>query len=571
MADRQVQAILNSGEITSVKLGGTTSNEDVLTRSEIAGITDPIDTRLQVVENPWHGVINPGTPIITINADTTKYDIAAFDYYIDGVKYSFPATTLSGGFGSAGDFIDIGVDSSSTGGVPVLKINNFFDSTDLSTTLEIGRIASADGTNITSIGDSVFFVSEFIQNLYIRFKSFEGAIFDQEAGLPSENGTTPFQLDIASGDFSTANMQVQQISAETNLDAFPVYNVSGTTAIRTKQTPLVVTNTQYDNGTDLAAIPSGQFVSHTLFRSSGTQQYYLEYGRILYTNADSAKSGILENYLFDISGAEVEPLAKIIVQEGASQITAIVDVRNTSKFRNNLVPTLQSAYSNSTVPQIVLDAGKRLEIRNDATDSNDPFVKITDNAGTESFLELTKIGLVHKPGWKDNIIPFFTAGTGPNKPTQVTDVNGWERLSFTTNNEVFIDFHINHDYAQGTNGYPHIHWCPTTTMAVGETVIWEFSYIIAKGHAQGQSVLGSITTFNISFTADGTEIAGEHIISEAADIDAFDLIEPDTIISAKVKRVAGTYGSAIYGMMADLHYQADREDTPQKTPDFYAP
>lgn len=192
-----------------------------------------------------------------------------------------------------------------------------------------------------------------------------------------------------------------------------------------------------------------------------------------------------------------------------------------------------------------------------------PGMGVDDKISVDGYLK-------HKYGWRDNVISFASAGKGAAAPTSVADVNGWQRLSFGEGDEVFIDYHVNHDYALGTDAYPHIHWMPTTTMAVGETVVWEFSYTIAKGHQQGESLLTPPpTVMTITHTADGTEIAGEHMVTECSDIDAFDLIEPDTVISARVKRlVTGTYGSPVYGLMADLHYQSDGRVTVSKIPDF---
>lgn len=174
-----------------------------------------------------------------------------------------------------------------------------------------------------------------------------------------------------------------------------------------------------------------------------------------------------------------------------------------------------------------------------------------------------------KLGWRDNIIPFGIAGKGANAPSEVDDSNGFRRLSFGTNDEVFIDYHVDHDYAPATKAYPHIHWMPTTTMSVGQTVVWEVSYIVARGHQQGESLLDTPVTITITHTADGTEVAGEHMVTECGDADSFFLIETDTIVSVKVKRVSGTYPSTVYGLMADLHYQADRTSTNQKAPNFY--
>lgn len=176
--------------------------------------------------------------------------------------------------------------------------------------------------------------------------------------------------------------------------------------------------------------------------------------------------------------------------------------------------------------------------------------------------------LLHKTGWRDNIAPFTFAGTGAAAPTEVTDGAGARVLSFGEGDEITVVFHVDHDYAMGTDGYIHVHWSPTTAMTAGQTVIWQFSYTVAKGHQQGQSLTGTPTTISFTHTADGTEVAGEHMVTECSNAQAFDLLEPDTIIKGVVTRLDGTYNSAVHGYQADLHYLSSREVTIGKKPDF---
>ena len=92
---------------------------------------------------------------------------------------------------------------------------------------------------------------------------------------------------------------------------------------------------------------------------------------------------------------------------------------------------------------------------------------------------------------------------------------------------------------------------------------------MAKGHQQSQSLTAAETAFDMTYTATGTEVAGEHIILECSDLQAFDLIEPDTIITARVQLISENVAGLIYGIMCDLHYETDRHSTLNKAPDFY--
>jgi hypothetical protein len=175
-------------------------------------------------------------------------------------------------------------------------------------------------------------------------------------------------------------------------------------------------------------------------------------------------------------------------------------------------------------------------------------------------------------GWKDNIQWFSAAqGNGTSEPTWRNMGNGQFSYEFTVGEELFVVFHVNHDYALNTNAYPHIHFLTDSTQTVGSQITWRFAYVIAKGHSQGQSLTASETIIDMTYTYTGSELAGEHIVLECSDAQAFDLIEPDTIIMARCQLLSENVSGRIYGLCADLHYQADRNVTISKSPDFNTP
>jgi hypothetical protein len=175
-------------------------------------------------------------------------------------------------------------------------------------------------------------------------------------------------------------------------------------------------------------------------------------------------------------------------------------------------------------------------------------------------------------GWKDNIQWFSAAkGNGTSEPVWRDMGNGLFSYEFGVGDELFVVFHVNHDYAVGTNGYPHIHFLVDSIQSAGATVTWRFRYTIAKGHSQGESLVGVPTDIDMTYTYTGNEVAGEHIVLECSDAQAFDLIEPDTLIMARCELIEESVDGRIYGLCADLHYQADRNVTISKVPDFNVP
>lgn len=177
--------------------------------------------------------------------------------------------------------------------------------------------------------------------------------------------------------------------------------------------------------------------------------------------------------------------------------------------------------------------------------------------------------------WRDNLAELSSAGIGGggNAPLWATFVGSTGAYSFSASvlKELFITFHIDHDYARGTKLYPHIHW--TADTADTGVARWGFEFTVAKGHQQ--EAFPATTTIYVEQAFTGA--AFTHMIGEASEADAIDGetlgIEPDTVVVMRVFRDAAdpadTLTAAAFGLFADLHYQADRRGTPFKSPDFY--
>lgn len=175
-----------------------------------------------------------------------------------------------------------------------------------------------------------------------------------------------------------------------------------------------------------------------------------------------------------------------------------------------------------------------------------------------------------KLGWKDLKGDFSIAPSGALAPTLVTLANGDRVQRFGVNDSVFAKYHVGHDYKEATVAFPHVHFHSETAILSGQTVIWEFIYVSAKGHQQSESLTGARTTMTLTFTAPRDMVAGEHIVLEGTDpvLQAFDLKEPDTIICAEWKYVGGTFAGNINGLKGDIHFESDHESTNNKAPDF---
>lgn len=173
-------------------------------------------------------------------------------------------------------------------------------------------------------------------------------------------------------------------------------------------------------------------------------------------------------------------------------------------------------------------------------------------------------------GWRDLTSELFTRG-GAASPSIAQFRNGIYLYAFPSNQmkEVFVQFHIDHDYKLGSNLYPHIHWAANTTTATGN-VRWGFEYSVAKGH--GQQAFGATTIIYSSYTFTSNQQYIHHV-SEVSDGDAISgaNIEPDSVVLMRIFRDVDNdnFADTVFGITADIHYQADRYCTKNKAPNFY--
>lgn len=190
---------------------------------------------------------------------------------------------------------------------------------------------------------------------------------------------------------------------------------------------------------------------------------------------------------------------------------------------------------------------------------------------------LNEIGAGFDYGWRDMIGSIDLKGTpGANSPTwgAVTGLGGMAGYSFsaTTMNEVWITFHVDHDYARGTAIYLHTHWLNAAATPNTGDVRWGFEYTVAKGHQQ--QAFAAPTTVYVTQACSATRYM--HHIAEVSLADAVPStnLEADSLILCRVFRDAADGGDtctdAVTLLLADCHYQTDRHATPNKSPDFYA-
>jgi hypothetical protein len=171
-------------------------------------------------------------------------------------------------------------------------------------------------------------------------------------------------------------------------------------------------------------------------------------------------------------------------------------------------------------------------------------------------------------GWQDLVAVLNNSNAaGLSPPAWKAMVNGHYGLHFSAGESAFATFHVLHDYKPATLAYPHVHFLVDIALTAADTITWKLHYTIAKGHQQGGILDDTPTTITLTYTATGDEAAGEHLIVEASDAQAIDLLETDSLVIMEVEMDAAsvTGTEEIFGLMVDFHYQSTGTLTTDKT------
>ena len=170
-------------------------------------------------------------------------------------------------------------------------------------------------------------------------------------------------------------------------------------------------------------------------------------------------------------------------------------------------------------------------------------------------------------GWRDIIGQLEVKGVGIADPEWTKmGASVFYAYRFIPNKEVWITYHIPHDYVPGSPVFFHTHWTQDGTCTL--TVAWQYSFTFAKGFDQESFDMAGRTATSVQA---GPGVAWRHMVSETDPI-TLTGIEVDSIVLVHLKRIshAGASNSDnIFVMTADIHYQSNNMATKNKAPNFY--
>jgi len=174
-------------------------------------------------------------------------------------------------------------------------------------------------------------------------------------------------------------------------------------------------------------------------------------------------------------------------------------------------------------------------------------------------------------GWEDMVSPITYSGV-PNQNSPVMTPFGpsglREELAFEVGDYCFPHpFHVMHKVKPNGRAFAHVHW--TTNGVSLAAVRWELQVLRALGHNQAN--YGAPQIIYLQAPAAGS--AWRHMVTEVTQLaDILALAEPDELIHITLRRL--TNGGAdnpdlVFATCVDLHYETDRNSTPNKAPNFY--
>jgi hypothetical protein len=187
----------------------------------------------------------------------------------------------------------------------------------------LGRVV----TNATGIEliDETPLHAEHTSNRYGKlFREAMGPIY-ASGSIVTEN-STPFHLDIIGGRYYYASDEFNPVGG--------INKIFTPTLNGVPQTAIYVVPKSWDNAGTLTALTTGQYAKHSLYvvGDNGHEKYYLVYGQTTFASLGAAETGAIPLAPTFIKDA-VTLIAGIIVTEGASNITEIIDQRPVIGFK----------------------------------------------------------------------------------------------------------------------------------------------------------------------------------------------------------------------------------------------
>lgn len=151
--------------------------------------------------------------------------------------------------------------------------------------------------------------------------------------------------------------------------------------------------------------------------------------------------------------------------------------------------------------------------------------------------------------------PLLTTRAAANVPTLTTFLGNVQQYTFAVNDQGYSASEITHEYHEGTDLHPHVHWATNGTDADDRYVKWEIEYTIADG----DQVFQTPVVISTEVLIPANTPAKTHFITGFTDIDGTNLTIGAYILW-RFRRIASTGlapSTNPFGLAVGFHMEKD--------------
>jgi len=164
-------------------------------------------------------------------------------------------------------------------------------------------------------------------------------------------------------------------------------------------------------------------------------------------------------------------------------------------------------------------------------------------------------------------------GTGANNPTWAVYRTPIWQYQFSVNDEVWVEFHMPHDYVPGTEIYIHVHWSHKETTVTSGGVTWGFNSAYARGYDTEafSDPTTPVTIYQAASTTQYQHMIAEIQLSSGGGLIGTSPLEIDGLLLVRTYLSANTMNGTPEPFLhfVDIHYQSTNIGTKYKNTPFY--
>lgn len=443
----------------------------------------------------------------------------------------------------------------------------------------IGLLFHTDHTQITYTSDGIGFIPRNLGSSVVDFGISVGVINVQNGNVFSGNANMTlaktagqmFQLGFNKPNYSNPNIYYNPETNPTLLTY--IHCDAGGTYERSALQYNV--ETKWDNNGTVTALGANEWTVQYIYFAGVFA--LIQYGQHTYNSMADAMAAINVETLTECPQLNTYTSFRgwMVISGSTTDLTDSLQchIAQADKFGNRTVTgglptnatTMQGAYNNSIEPEVKVTSTRGAVTIQDAdTPTGGNLIEIKNSGGTQTILSVAadRIGATEKIRLSGDGICYedlkigglLRAGANP-APTfaQITGLGNVYLYKFgaSTLDNLYATVQLPHNWKQGTDIIPHIHW--TSEDSNAGNVVWTLEYTWANYNG----TFGTTTTVEITAAND---TAYKHRLNNFATISGIGKTISSILIirlSRNGTAAADTYASTAALIDFDIHYEVD--------------